>query len=334
MPWDVLALLFGVNVMSLVLKESGLALELAGAFIPGQVYGPWLWLEVFKMTACMAFLASVAPHPVVATIVLPVVVALGFQLYAPVLVSQLVVLVSAAAVGTPYSSVDMLVVCETMDDEAPVRSPRGTERRIVERRDFIRGGAIVTVAGWLVVATVGYGMAFVVLGQPPEHIIRREPAALQPSVVEWSPETATAARLRDLEHRIANDPRLRGVGEDFGDDFEDLVADLESEGKSKSSGHDAPKKPKDDDVKRGKEKEVENIEWGDTVPLPEGKDGVAEADRIRYGGPASLAATHGLRGGQHPPRAPEAWSAQARRTQKKQRLLNAQHLALVDAQIT
>jgi len=198
LPWDVLALLFGVNTMALVLKDSGLARLLAATVIPTQVYDVTLWFEVLKLTACAASVASLAPHAVVATIGFPVVVALGFQLYAPVLVPLLVVLAVACGVATPYASTDLLMTVEAVES-----TPRGPgERPIAERKDFIRGGVAVTVVGWAVVSTVGYGVGLAVLGVPPQHIIIQEPAELKPSIQKWSEERATEARLDDLEDRI------------------------------------------------------------------------------------------------------------------------------------
>jgi len=207
LPWDVLALLFGVNTMSLVLKDSGLARLLAANVIPTQVYDVTLWFEVLKLTACAVSVASLAPHAVVATIGLPVVVALGFQLYAPVLVPLLVVQALACGVATPYSSMDLLMTVEAVES-----TPRASgERPIAERKDFVRGGVAVTVVGWAVVSTVGYLVALSVLGVPPQHIIIQEPAELKPTIERWSEEKATAARLDDLEDRIED---LLPVNED------------------------------------------------------------------------------------------------------------------------
>ena len=63
-------------------------------------------------------LGCVIPHAVVATLALPVVVAFGIQLYAPTLVALLTVFALVCGVGTPYTSSDMIMAVETMEEEA------------------------------------------------------------------------------------------------------------------------------------------------------------------------------------------------------------------------
>merc|ERR1719199_1422127 len=82
MPWDILAMLFGVNVLAFVLKESGLARSLADFVAPGQLYGRMLWTQFAKFTASAAFAASCAGQGLAATLVIPVVVAVGTKLTA------------------------------------------------------------------------------------------------------------------------------------------------------------------------------------------------------------------------------------------------------------
>lgn len=208
LPWDVLAQLFGVNVIVLVLRESGLGLRIAAVAAGVSVGFYPLWVEVARLTAVVMVLASVAPHGIVATIVMPVVVALGFQLYAPVLVALLAVMAIACGVGTPYSSMDLLMTVQEMD-----RGGRAPARK----RDFVVGGTAVTLVAWGVLTTVGFGAGMAVVGLEPPRIIRHEPAALQPHLGGAS----TVSRLRDLEQRLAQvEPRI-------GSEMDHLVDELE-----------------------------------------------------------------------------------------------------------
>merc|ERR1719159_2063909 len=150
LPWDIIAMLFGVNIITLVIKESGLGLQLATFVINVQHSSGHLWVEVAKPAGITMVLASLAPHPVVATIAMPIVVALGLQLYAPALVALLVVMAIACGLGTPHAATDLLLISEEME-----RAP--AQRRILTRADFIRGGAAVTFVAWLVITTVGFG---------------------------------------------------------------------------------------------------------------------------------------------------------------------------------
>jgi di/tricarboxylate transporter len=203
LPWDLLALLFGVNALAFVLKESGLARELAATVMPTQVYDVWLWFEILKLTAIATLISCVMPHSVVATLGLPVVVAFGFQLYAPTMIAVLVLFGIACGVGTPYSSSDMIMAVETVDDEQDEQSNAGDAATpLAGRKDFYRGGLAVAVAGWAIVNSVGFGVSIGVLGMPPRHIIIEAPAELIPSVEPWNQEKATRDKLESLESRL------------------------------------------------------------------------------------------------------------------------------------
>jgi len=196
LPWDLLALLFGVNTLSFVILESGLARSMASTFMPSQVYDVWLWMEVLKLSVGAVTLGCVIPHAVVATLALPVVVAFGIQLYAPTLVALLTVFALVCGVGTPYTSSDMIMAVETMEEEA---EEGGT---VMTMGHFVKGGVSSAIAGLLVVLTVGYGCALGVLGVPPVHIIIKAPEALKPTIERWDATRATEARIDHLEDRL------------------------------------------------------------------------------------------------------------------------------------
>merc|ERR1719321_2370467 len=103
MPWDVFFVLFGVNSLSFCLKESGLARALATAVVPSQLYDVNLWLEVTKFSVCATFAGSLTQHSMVTSLAMPVVVALGLKLYAPVAFSLLMCLSVVIGMGTPFS---------------------------------------------------------------------------------------------------------------------------------------------------------------------------------------------------------------------------------------
>merc|ERR1719235_1177105 len=153
MPWDILAMLLGVNVLSFVLKESGLARELADYAAHGQLYGRLLWTEFAKFTASAAIAASCAGQALPATLVIPVVVAVGTKLYCPVLLATLVCISIAFGVGTPYSSQDLIMLVDLTDR-------RG--RPFAQRADYVRAGCIITFIGWIVNMSVGYGLGIAV----------------------------------------------------------------------------------------------------------------------------------------------------------------------------
>jgi len=83
MPWDVLMILFGVNVLAFALKESGLALIMANQLIPDQVYEVWVWLEFAKITGFTIITASALTQSVFATLGMPIIVALGANCVRP-----------------------------------------------------------------------------------------------------------------------------------------------------------------------------------------------------------------------------------------------------------
>jgi hypothetical protein len=207
LPWDLLALLFGVNTLSFVIRESGLARYMAATFMPSQVYDVWLWMEVLKLTVGATVLGCVIPHAVVATLALPVVVAFGIQLYAPTLVALVTVFALVCGVGTPYTSSDMIMAVETMDED----NEEG--QSVMTMSHFVKGGVASSVVGWLVVVTVGYGCAIGVMGVPPVHIIIKAPEQLKPTVERWDATRATEARINDLEKRL--DSRLEELESNY-----------------------------------------------------------------------------------------------------------------------
>merc|ERR1719235_2259591 len=210
LPWDLLALLFGVNTLAFVILESGLARSMASTFMPSQVYDVWLWMEVLKLSVGAVTLGCVIPHAVVATLALPVVVAFGIQLYAPTLVALLTVFALVCGVGTPYTSSDMIMAVETMEEEND-----NTEGESVKMTmsHFVKGGVASAVVGWLVVVSVGYGCALGVMGVPPVHIIIKAPEALEPTVERWDETRATEARINDLERNL--DRRLEELESNY-----------------------------------------------------------------------------------------------------------------------
>jgi di/tricarboxylate transporter len=201
MPWDILAMLLGVNVLSFVLKESGLARELADYAAPGQLYGRMLWTQFAQFTASAAIAASCAGQALAATLVIPVVVAVGTKLYCPVLFGTLVCISIAFGVGTPYSSQDLIMLVDLTDR-------RG--RPFATRADYVRAGCIVTLLGWIVNMSAGYGLGIAVMGHPPVQIIVQEPKALVPSV-ELMKDSEEDTELRYLDPEKYLEKKLREV---------------------------------------------------------------------------------------------------------------------------
>jgi hypothetical protein len=199
LPWDLLALLFGVNTLSFVIRESGLARYMAATFMPSQVYDVYLWMEVLKLTVGATALGCVIPHAVVSTLALPVVVAFGIQLYAPTLVALLTVFALVCGVGTPYTSSDMIMAVEAIDEDNGNKEGESVKMTMSH---FVKGGVASAVVGWLVVVSVGYGCALGVMGVPPVHIIIKAPEALKPTVERWDETRAAEARISDLEQRL------------------------------------------------------------------------------------------------------------------------------------
>jgi di/tricarboxylate transporter len=204
MPWDILAMLLGVNVLSFVLKESGLARELADYAAPGQLYGRMLWTQFAQFTAGAAIAASCAGQALAATLVIPVVVAVGTKLYCPVLLATLVCISIAFGVGTPYSSQDLIMLVDLTDR-------RG--RPFAQRADYVRAGCIITVIGYIVNMSVGYGLGMAVLGTPPVQIIVQEPKALVPSM-ELMKDSEEDTELRYLDPEKYLEKKLREVDAD------------------------------------------------------------------------------------------------------------------------
>merc|ERR1719247_3586764 len=201
MPWDILAMLLGVNVLAFVLKESGLAREFADYAAPGQLYGRMLWTEFAKFTLTAAVAASCAGQALAATLVIPVVVAVGTKLYCPVLLATLVCISIAFGVGTPYSSQDLIMLVDLTDR-------RG--RPFAQRADYVRAGCLITLIGWIVNMSVGYGLGVAVMGHPPVQIIVQEPRQLVPSM-ELLKDSEEDTELRYLDPEKYLEKKLRDV---------------------------------------------------------------------------------------------------------------------------
>merc|ERR1719265_123492 len=201
MPWDILAVLIGVNVLSFVLKESGFARLLAHFVAPGQLYGGMLWTQFAQFTGGAAILASCAGHALCAAMMLPVVVAVGIKLYCPVLFSVLVCMAICFGVCTPYSSQDLIML---------VDSTESSGRPLARRHDFIRAGCIVTFLGWLLTMSGGYGLGLLVIGVPPVQIIVQEPKGLVPSI-ELLKDNEEDTELRYLDPEAYLRKKLKEV---------------------------------------------------------------------------------------------------------------------------
>eukprot|EP00424_Heterocapsa_rotundata_P000355 CAMPEP_0168642140 /NCGR_PEP_ID=MMETSP0503-20121227/6972_1 /TAXON_ID=89963 /ORGANISM="Heterocapsa rotundata, Strain SCCAP K-0483" /LENGTH=877 /DNA_ID=CAMNT_0008685439 /DNA_START=157 /DNA_END=2790 /DNA_ORIENTATION=- len=175
MPWEVLMILFGVNVLSFSLKESGLALALASKIAPANTYDVELWTDMLKITGFCATAASFMGHNVVATLAIPIVVAIGAKLYAPFLTTILAVIAIHVGVASPFSSTDMLLTLESCNAEG--------QRPMLKKSDFVLAGGLVAVASWLCIGTAGYETAIFFLGRPPSPIIIKAPSELIPTIV-------------------------------------------------------------------------------------------------------------------------------------------------------
>jgi len=195
MPWDVLMILFGVNVLAFSLKESGLALVMANQLIPEQVYEVWVWLEFAKITAFTIVIASALTQSVFATLGMPIIVALGAKLRAPFLTSFLANLAIHCAQLAPHSATDLILTSETT-------SATGDAPALVTARDFFTMGVGVAVMGWLTINSVGYLAVVQLVGLPPKPIIIREPAELVPSVKWLGNDTRAEDKVEILEKQL------------------------------------------------------------------------------------------------------------------------------------
>merc|ERR1719387_857551 len=137
-------------------------------------------------------------------LVIPVVVAVGTKLYCPVLLATLVCISIAFGVGTPYSSQDLIMLVDLTDR-------RG--RPFAQRADYVRAGCIITVIGYIVNMSAGYGLGMAVLGTPPVQIIVQEPKALVPSM-ELMKDSEEDTELRYLDPEKYLEKKLREVDPD------------------------------------------------------------------------------------------------------------------------
>merc|ERR1719199_424702 len=88
-----------------------------------------------------------------------------------------------------------------------------TDRRgrlLASRADYVRAGCFITVVGWIVTMSAGYGMGIAVMGQPPVQIIVQEPRALVPSV-ELLKDSEEDTELRYLDPEKYLEKKLREV---------------------------------------------------------------------------------------------------------------------------
>eukprot|EP00929_Paragymnodinium_shiwhaense_P000818 TRINITY_DN101025_c0_g1_i1.p1 TRINITY_DN101025_c0_g1~~TRINITY_DN101025_c0_g1_i1.p1 ORF type:complete len:725 (-),score=148.90 TRINITY_DN101025_c0_g1_i1:149-2257(-) len=176
MPWDVLMILCGVNVLSLALNESGLAFIIAESVVPaGYGYGI-IWLELGKILFATVMIAMITGHTVSATVVIPIVVALGIKLNCPLLATLLAVIVTHFAVATAHSSTDIQLTVEMGTDEETLG------KRLLDRQDIFKAGILVMIVGYIVVMTVGYAMGAGIVGLPQERIVMKAPNGLAPAV--------------------------------------------------------------------------------------------------------------------------------------------------------
>lgn len=195
MPWEVLLILFGVNVMAFALKESGLALQLANQLIPVQLYEVWLWMELVKITGFCILIASAMGQTVFATLAMPIVVALGAKLRCAFLVATLTTMAVHCAQLAPHSSTDLILTSETTTTEQKTK-------QLLTRGDFFGVGLGVGAMGWLSVITVGYLMGAQIIGLPPKPIIIREPTELIPSVIWLGNETSAEQKVEILKNQM------------------------------------------------------------------------------------------------------------------------------------
>jgi len=195
MPWDVLMILFGVNVLAFALKESGLALIMANQLIPDQVYEVWVWLELAKITSLTIIIASALTQSVFATLGMPIIVALGAKLRAPFLTSFLANLAIHCAQMAPHSATDLILTSETT-------SAHGNNRALVARSDFFTMGLGTAVTGWFTINSVGYFGIVQLIGLPPKPIIIREPSELVPSAVWLGNETKAEDKVEILRKQL------------------------------------------------------------------------------------------------------------------------------------
>merc|ERR1719197_576068 len=78
------------------------------------------------------------------------------------------------------------------------------------RSDYVRAGCLITLIGWIVNMSAGYGLGIVVMGHPPVQIIVQEPKALVPSM-ELLKDSEEDTELRYLDPEKYLEKKLREV---------------------------------------------------------------------------------------------------------------------------
>lgn len=214
MPWDVLMILFGVNVTAFTLKESGLALSLATNLIPQQVYNVSLWWELAKISGASLLVSTITGQTVFATLAIPIVAALGAKLYCPLLTCLLATLAIHCGVFLPHSSTDLILTFDmATDTTTETKEDKGDRRKLLDRADFLKVGLVVGLIGWLITISLGYSCGIGLLGTPPQPIIIHEPTELVPTAVWLGNGTSLEDEVKILKELMEGEAIVNNTWE-------------------------------------------------------------------------------------------------------------------------
>ena len=155
LSWHLLALIAGGNALGLAVSSSGLLALAADGAMHHVLQDATPWLVVFELSIALLLIASFVSHTVAAIVVMPLVASIGAHAGAAKPVVFCAVLSISAAMALPMSSFPNVNSLLAEDDYGvPYLSPR----------DYVRAGAIASCAILLIIVTVGYPLAPLLLG--------------------------------------------------------------------------------------------------------------------------------------------------------------------------
>jgi len=157
LPWDILMLVAGGNVIAFCLRESGLALIIAQQVLR-VMSGADLWMLCAVVNVIVAVFGTFFPSTMIALMFFPVVAILGISIGAPQVVMLLAVFAVQSACALEFSSLDNFTIYKFAEDDF--------RQKFLNRRDFLSAGIPNTCIALVIQLTIGFALAVMCFGAP------------------------------------------------------------------------------------------------------------------------------------------------------------------------
>jgi len=208
LPWDIILIVAGGNVIAFCLRESGLALIIAREFM-GAVTVSHIWYMCALVCVTLGVIGNLFSSTMIALMFFPVVAILAIKVGAPQVVMILAVFAVQSACCLEFSSLDNLTIYKFAEDDQ--------RRRYLSRNDFARAGTLVTASSLMIHLSVGFGLAILCFGMPDPEAARRADRELSPTrASDPEKQKRLEARIRRLEaENEANAARAKRRGDPY-----------------------------------------------------------------------------------------------------------------------